>query len=152
MIRFQLLIWTIFLIGCGTIKKSPAPPPTSTGSGTAVAGMKQLLMMNTWGASTLMGQSLDVENPNAEMPTVRFLSGGQLVGSTGCNSFQGTYAMVDDRLVMNPTNMTKKFCEGSQEQKFLDAMRKTTSIRLAGQRLELLDEQEAVLMQLKPQR
>ena len=130
----------------------PPPAPTSTGSGAAVTSMKQLLMQNTWGAASLMGQAVDVENPTVDLPSVRFLPGGQLTGTTGCNSFQGTYAMVDDRLVMNPGAMTKKFCEGVQEQKFLEAMRKTTTIRLSGQRIELLDADEAVLMQLKPKR
>jgi len=148
----SLVVVALFLFSCGAIRKTPPPAPTSSGSGAAVSGMKQLLMQNTWGAASLMGQVLDVENPSAELPSLRFLPGGQLAGSTGCNSFQGTYAMVDDRLVMNPGAMTKKFCEGDQEQKFLDAIRKTNTIRLSGQRIELLDAEEAVLMQLKPKR
>lgn len=150
MLRTLVPFCLFFLLSCGTTKQMPSP--TSSGSGTVATNMKQLLMQNTWGAASLLGQVMDVENPNVELPTLRFLPGGQLMGTTGCNSFQGTYAMVDDRLVMNPATMTKKFCEGDQEQKFLDAMRRTTNIRLSGQRIELLDAEEAILMQLKPKR
>ncbi len=158
---FRVFVMVIlFLVGCVAPKRTSAPnpfppPPTpadGAGNGSGATGLKQALMRNNWGTATLFGQALDVEDPMAESPSIRFMSSGKLVGNTGCNAFQGTYSMVGDQVKLDPGAMTKKFCEGSKEAKFLEALKRTTQLRLLGSAIELVDDQETVLMQLKPKR
>ena len=97
-----------------------------------------------------MGVSLGAGDASMSSPSLNFESDGRLTGSTGCNSFMGTYSITGNKIKLDPGAMTKKFCEGDREQKFLEAVRKTTNLRMSGKRIDLVDDRDVVLMQLKP--
>ncbi|MFM7671748.1 MAG: META domain-containing protein [Bacteroidota bacterium] len=145
----SVIIFT-FITGCVTSKKILTPPPPPAPS--AQTMLQQAMLRNTWGASQLMGVGLDVENPMVESPSVKFESGGRMTGSTGCNSFMGTYTISGDGVKLDPGAMTRKACEGKQEKQFLEALRRTVNLRLSGERIELVDEKEQVLAQLRPKK
>ena len=93
-----------------------------------------------WVLVTLEGESpLPDRAPSAEF------SEDQISGSTGCNTYFGTYEVSDDELSIGAVAVTEMWCmepEGvmDQEQAFLAALASVTSYRLAGERLELLDD------------
>src|SRR5262245_15493660 len=66
----------------------------------------------------------------------------RISGSTGCNSFFGTYALEESgQLGLDPFGMTMMACAeelSQQEKAFLDALRATTAYRISGAALELL--------------
>jgi heat shock protein HslJ len=89
--------------------------------------------------------ALDGEPPlTGKAPSVEF-SADQISGSTGCNTYFGTYSVSGSELGVGDVAVTEMWCmepEGvmDQEQAFLDALASVASYRLAGERLELLDE------------
>lgn len=138
-----------FIQSCGAQRTPPPPPPPAP---SATMMLQQALLKHTWGASQLMGAALDVENPTVESPSVKFEPGGRMTGTTGCNSFIGTYSLSGDGVKLDPGAMTKKACEGEQEKQFLEVLRRTVNLRLSGERIDLVDEKEQVLAQLRPKK
>jgi heat shock protein HslJ len=62
-----------------------------------------------WTLNTLAGESV----PDG-VTTTLFLSGGEVVGNAGCNSYFGNYELDGDSLIFpNPFGATQKFCEDS---------------------------------------
>ena len=60
-----------------------------------------------WTLTTLAGESV----PDG-VTTTLFLSGGEVVGNAGCNSYFGSYELDGDSLTFpNPFGSTLKFCE-----------------------------------------
>ncbi len=60
-----------------------------------------------WTLTTLAGEAV----PEA-VTTTLFLSGGEVVGDAGCNSYFGSYELDGDALTFpNPFGATQKFCE-----------------------------------------
>ncbi len=90
-----------------------------------------------------------------EGPTLQFANDGGASGSTGCNRFSTT-AISDGRggLSFAPTAVTKMACmDGDRmkvESEFLDALSKTASHRHGDGRLQLLDAEGRVLIDLEP--
>jgi heat shock protein HslJ/uncharacterized coiled-coil protein SlyX len=61
-----------------------------------------------WALTTLAGETIP-----AEIGTTLFLSGGEVVGNASCNSYFGSYELVDDALTFpTPFGVTQKFCDG----------------------------------------
>lgn len=54
--------------------------------------------------------------------TISFTKDGTMSVTTDCNSGFGTYAAEGDRLSFGSVGLTKKFCEGSQEQEFVGTL------------------------------
>jgi heat shock protein HslJ len=152
-IEVAILVLMLLLTACSAPKKvSTKPSEGSIGNSNNAPNSNtwQTLTSKTWGAAQLMGQELDVENPNVEAPSIRFLSNGNLIGNTGCNSFVGNFTLKDDGVKLDPGALTKKACEGDQEPRFLEALRRTSDILVSAQSITLLDEKRAILMRLKP--
>jgi heat shock protein HslJ len=59
-----------------------------------------------WTVSTIGGQATV---PGAQ-PTIAFGSDGTISGSTGCNTYSGTYTVDGDRLTVSQLAMTRKAC------------------------------------------
>lgn len=109
-----------------------------------------LLTGNSWVLSTLMGSGLDLSKFTSGIPALNFLDGGGLSGFTGCNNFNGNFNLEGDRLSLDPGAMTKKACPGSGEQNFLSALGQVKNLKVAKDKLTLLDGAKE-LMTLVPQ-
>ena len=60
----------------------------------------------SWTVSTIGGQTTV---PGAE-PTIAFGRDGTISGSTGCNTYSGTYTVDGDKLAVSQLAMTRKAC------------------------------------------
>lgn len=88
------------------------------------------------------------------MPTVTF-SQGRIGGSTGCNSYSGSYETRGSSLTIKDTAVTEMYCMDpagvmDQEQAFLSALGQVQSYRLTDGRLEMLDAAGNVILVLVP--
>jgi heat shock protein HslJ len=88
-------------------------------------------------------------------PSAEF-SADQISGSTGCNTYFGTYEAGGSEMTIGDVAHTEMWCaepEGvmDQEQAFLTALAAVTGYRLAGERLELLDDSEGANLTFEPQ-
>lgn len=103
-----------------------------------------------WVLVTLEGESpLPDRAPSAEFAE------DQISGSTGCNTYFGTYEVSGDELSIGAIAVTEMWCMEpedvmDQEQAFLAALASVTSYRLAGERLELLDDTGQATLVFEP--
>ncbi|MGD8491109.1 MAG: META domain-containing protein [Anaerolineae bacterium] len=124
----------VLLVGCGS---SPAD--------------SSALQETRWALVTLGGDALlPGTAPSAEF------SADQISGSAGCNTYFGTYDASGSEMTIGDVAHTEMWCvepEGvmDQEQAFLAALASVTGYRLAGGRLELLDESGSVILIFEPQ-
>jgi heat shock protein HslJ len=128
-----VLAIAVLLVGCGS----------SSDDGASLQGTQ-------WALVTLGGESpLPDGAPSAEFAE------DQMSGSTGCNTYFGTYEVSGDELSIGAVAVTEMWCmepEGvmDQEQAFLAALASVTSYRLAGERLELLDSTGEAILVFEP--
>ena len=93
-----------------------------------------------WGLVTLEGESpLPDRAPSAEFAE------DQISGSTGCNTYFGTYEVSGDELSIGAVAVTEMWCmepEGvmDQEKAFLNALNTVASYQVETGRLELYNE------------
>lgn len=124
---FSLLIFSFSLFlaaSCGHSKKA-----TTTKEATPVG---KSWTVNSFDAS-------DIRPDSKALPTMHFEEAGKLSGNTGCNNFSGSYTIQSGNLQLDPGMMTKMFCEGGVENKFLQAMKKTNRYEIKGDKLLLYD-------------
>ncbi|HEX6290517.1 MAG TPA: META domain-containing protein [Herpetosiphonaceae bacterium] len=97
---------------------SPTSEPEGTPSGERFTNKQWLL--------TQYGPSEQPLAPLTEKaPVVTFHDDGRLDGSTGCNSYFGSYAVEGERLTIGQLGQTEMACDGpvmQQEQAFLQAL------------------------------
>ena len=92
--------------------------------------------------------------PYSPRPGVReahlLLSGSRVTGFTGCNNLTGGLEHGAARLTFRPLATTRMAClpDNALEQRFLTAVNATTSYRIAGSTLELLDDAGRIRMRL----
>jgi len=98
-----------------------------------------LLTGNTWELASLLGKNLDLSQFAGGLPTLDFGDVGKLAGFTGCNNFNGSFALEGDKLDLNPGAMTRKACPGTGEKDFLSALAKVKDLKIAKDKLTLLD-------------
>ncbi|MDD2858576.1 MAG: META domain-containing protein [Candidatus Nanopelagicales bacterium] len=108
----------------------------TAGAGTALAATSSpqqitTLAGTTWTLGSFAGtggkQTTAVASANA---TLRFVRGGTVTGSTGCNNFTGTYRQSGSSVTITPGPMTLKACPGAlatQEAAVLAAFPKIVS-------------------------
>jgi heat shock protein HslJ len=75
-------------------------------------------------------------------------SGGEVGGSSSCNSYTGTYEVDGSAIVITNVGGTEMACDEpvmTQEAAFSDALLRASSYRVAGDRLELYEGDELVL-------
>ena len=90
----------------------------------------------------------DVIQDSRSVPTIRFEEAGKLNGNTGCNNYSGSYSISNNSIKMDPGMMTKMFCEGAVENKFIETMKKANRFEIKGDQLWLFDG-TTLVMQLK---
>jgi heat shock protein HslJ len=85
--------------------------------------------------------------------SLRVLSGGQLAGSAGCNSFNAPLRLEGTRLRIGTPVATRRRCPGAgvmeQEREFLAALPTAVSLRLEGDALELRRADGAIALSLR---
>lgn len=80
-----------------------------------------LLTSTTWVWQETLMNNDDVFTPEDDSFSVTFAADGSISGTTDCNNFGGQYGITADReLSFSPFFMTQMYCEGSQEQMFMD--------------------------------
>jgi heat shock protein HslJ len=76
-------------------------------------------------------------------PTVTFVSDGSLHGSTGCNTFSGTYTLFGTSISIGPLATTRAACTSDaltqQERGILAALETATMVVVEGNSAKLLD-------------
>jgi heat shock protein HslJ len=128
-----VIVIAILLVGCSS----------SSDDGASLQGTQ-------WALATLGGESpLPDKAPSAEF------SEDQISGSTGCNTYFGTYEASGDELSVGAVAVTEMWCmepEGvmDQEQAFLAALASVSSYRLAGERLELQNSTGETVLTFEP--
>ncbi len=98
-----------------------------------------LLTGNNWILNSLMGKALDPAKFLSGIPSLNFLDGGKLTGSTGCNNFNGSFKLDGKGINLDPGAMTKKACEGGGESDFLSALGQVSNFKVGKDKLTLLD-------------
>lgn len=130
-----VLAFSVAAVGCST---GPA-----TDQGSVVQPPSGAWTVSQLGARAVQG------------PTLQFANDGAASGSTGCNRFS-TSTTSDGRgnLGFAPTAVTKMACmDGDRmkvESEFLDALSKTAKHRVLDGRLQLLDADGRVLIEMDP--
>ncbi|MCP9785293.1 META domain-containing protein [Cyanobium sp. N5-Cardenillas] len=85
--------------------------------------------------------------------SLRFIQGGQLAGSAGCNRFTAPVRLEGSRLRIGTPVTTRRRCAGAgvmeQEQQFLAALPTAASLRLEGESLELRRADGAIALSLR---
>jgi len=91
-----------------------------------------------WGPENGMGQF------------VQFLSGGDLAGWAGCNSFFGTYEQDGNELKIGSMVMTKKACENlGMEQAFIAALESARGFEASHKEINILDENNQIGLSMR---
>ena len=81
---------------------------------------------------------------------VQFLSGGDLAGWAGCNSFFGTYEQNGNELIIGSMVMTKKACENlGMEQAFIAALETARGFEASHKEMNILDENNEVGLSMR---
>jgi heat shock protein HslJ len=112
---------------------------------TAPTSARRPLEGPTW---VLDVDQLDVEDVGEVFPTIRFL-GGQVSGTTGCNSFRGTYTLDGSDLRFSPLATTLIGCPPpleALEREVLDRLAAVTGYQISAKRLSLRAGEETVLV------
>lgn len=87
------------------------------------------LVDKTWvWQETVMNNNEKVTPKNPETFTLTFNKSGRVNGATDCNSFNGSYEVSDSEIEFGPFAMTKMYCENSQEQEFVDMVKKSNTV------------------------
>lgn len=124
---FSFLICSLLLLtisSCGHSKK--------TANATASTPVGKTWIVNSFDAT-------DISPDSRALPTMHFEEAGKLSGNTGCNTYNGSYSINSGNLQLDPGMMTKMFCEGGVENKFIQAMKKTNRYEIKGDKLLLFD-------------
>lgn len=90
--------------------------------------------------------------PDGAVPTMQFAADGTVTGSTGCNSYNGTWLQSGRSLTISDVASTKVACEGEAatvEQQFLAALGRVSSLRPSPGALDLLDDSGATQLSLR---
>ncbi len=98
-----------------------------------------------WIVTSLLGNTLNANDLEKGLPSLNFSEDGKLFGSTGCNNFTGSYKLDGTKLSLNPGAMTKMFCPGDTEQKFLKAINQVTNLKMDASTLNLLNGTNTVM-------
>lgn len=103
------------------------------------------LVGTEWNVTSLLGKSLNAADITKVLPSLNFSDNGKLFGSTGCNSFTGSYKLEGTKLSLDPGAMTKMMCSDNTEDVFLSAINQVTNVKLDGNTLNLLNGSNTVM-------
>lgn len=139
LLRFaSVLAIAAVMIGC-----------SSSGSST---GKTATLDMHTWQVVQIGAEGLELV-PEDQRPTLMFDTKKMKVsGSTGCNTYSGSYELDLGLMHFGPAAVTKKACpNATTETAFLDALQKTSKVQFDNSMLKLIDANGVELLEAEPQ-
>jgi len=100
-----------------------------------------------WELSTINGSAPIADEFNNGLPTINFTTDNKVNGKGGCNGYSGTYTLTDKgALTLGPLMSTKMFCPGGGENKYMAALQKANTTKVANGKLILLDDTEELLV------
>jgi heat shock protein HslJ len=102
--------------------------------------------------SSLFGQALDPANYQQGLPHFKFDDDSSIKGNTGCNGFTAAYEMAEGLINFKPGPMTKRYCEGVDENGFLKALNETRNLKMDGENLLFMGDSGKQLMSLIPKK
>jgi heat shock protein HslJ len=101
--------------------------------------------------TSLIGTEWGVSLPGGIDQSIRFQTGSEVSGSSGCNGFFGTFTQQGPRLTFGPIASTRRACPeplNSAEQQFFDALARTRSLNASTRELALFGEQGEILIRM----
>ncbi|TRW25794.1 META domain-containing protein [Flavobacterium zepuense] len=100
-----------------------------------------------WELSTINGSAPIADEFNNGLPTINFTTDNKVNGKGGCNGYSGTYTLTDKgALTLGPLMSTKMFCPGGGENKYMAALQKANTTKVADGKLMLMNGTEEVLV------
>lgn len=122
---FFLISVPLFISGC-----------TSSGS----YSPKEYELNRTWELQNLGGTQATTANWPNGLPFINLkVNTGEFGGSTGCNTMGGSVHATKDMIIFGNIIATRMFCEGVDEQKFLNALQSAGGWTIENDRLFLYD-------------
>jgi heat shock protein HslJ/quercetin dioxygenase-like cupin family protein len=121
--------------GSGLASQSPSAPASPP------------LMETTWVVVDLGGVPVPL-TPAERQPSLRFIAGGHVSGSDGCNRIRAPYTLSGARITFGELITTRMACPGTESLagRFAAALKGAVRWRLAGQRLEFHGAGDVLLM------
>lgn len=101
---------------------------------------KEYELNRVWVLDNLGGKSVDNTNfPNGAPWMEVNVGKSEVGGNTGCNGMGGTVNATKDMIIFGNIIATRMFCDGVDEQKFLDALHSAGAWTIENERLFLYD-------------
>lgn len=100
------------------------------------------------------GQEAFISPAEGSTMTIEFTPDGQVSGSSGCNTFSGTYQLDGTNLTVGPLASTRMACDEplmTQETQFLTALQTPSTVETSGANVTLRDANGAMQVGLSPQ-
>jgi heat shock protein HslJ len=153
-----LLVTLLFaLAACAQTPADTTTPPSATSvpdsvvptATTATTGMDQLAGTK-WTLVSLGAKDAPVPVIADSALTLEFGTDGTVGGSTGCNTFGGSYQVEESSIVFEKINSTLRACVedalNQQEQRYMEALQSTTNYEKTGDQLKIMyDDNNSVL-------
>ncbi len=90
---------------------------------------------------------LQIKSSRTNFPTLNLTNQKkELGGFTGCNRLSGSYETVENKLTFSPLAVTKMFCQGVNENEFLEALTGVNKFKIENLKLYLYKDDEAKLI------
>ena len=147
-VKFTVAMCAMLLAAC--VQQADAPTPVAKaepGTRSAVQEGDFSTLSGEWVASSLEGGPGDVGSPI----TMTLKTTGEFAGSAGCNRYFGRFVWAEGKLGSGPVGSTMMACEESimaQEYLYLGLLPRVAHINKTDGRLQLLDEQDLVLVEM----
>jgi heat shock protein HslJ len=123
------------------ISFSVVPQPQT---GRVMSTDQRVLTGTDWRLVSLGAPGAETDVIAGTTVTLRFAEDGRASGSTGCNSYNGTYQVRGDDIAFSRLVSTRRACldqkANQQEQRFLSALEAANRFRLTSNRLTILSD------------
>ncbi len=141
------LLIAMSLLGCSTMDRNTPDAAAVQNAAAATA----LVNKTGWQLKKLADDDGQLHPPLAKTVITLYFEGDRMRGSSGCNSYFGTYrvSVKDNTLAIGDTGFTMMACEDAimqQERRYLYLLQQTASFRRTGEQLQLLDQTGDVLL------
>ena len=146
--KFTVAVCVLLVAGCAPQAEVPTPvSEVGTSPLSAVQEADFSTLAGEWVVSSLQSGSVEA----GSSITMSLKTTGEFAGSAGCNRYFGKFVWAEGRLGSGPVGSTMMACEESrmaQEHRYLGLLPKVTQVSRADGRLQLLDNQDRVLVEM----